>query len=188
MVQAGNGGEEFQVLGDAISFGSVRIHPQDSKLFEYTVNGKNVARGALSTQELNGIPHEVLTIYNARGTLIGTVTGPQTSKWFHTAKTYDVVDAFGRQIFSIDHSLVLFNRMVWFDEQTRIIGGASRSRIAGRAPFQFTFAYQPDDIHPAFFVLPLIAFRADNFASGKGIFNTLKDDFSKIMDWASGKR
>lgn len=179
---------EFAVMGDAISFGSVRIHPQDRTLLEYSVNGKIVARGTVGRQDRDGVVYEVLSVYNSRGTLVGTVAGPETSRWFHATKTYDVVDGVGRPLFSIDKSLVLFNKMVWHDLNERTIAAATRSRLSGRAPFQFSFAYQPDDVHPAFYVLPLVAFRGDNLTSKRGVLATLRADFSKIMDWLEGKR
>lgn len=175
-------------MGDAISFGSVRIHPQDRTLLEYTVNGKIVARGTLGRQERDGVVFEVLSIYNSRGTLIGTVAGPETNKWFHATKTYDVVDGVGRPLFTIDKSLVAFNKMTWRDANSRTIAAATRSRLSSRAPFQFSFAYQPDDVHPGFYVLPLLAFQGDNLASKKGVRATLREDFAKIMDWLEGKR
>jgi hypothetical protein len=176
-------------MGDALSFGSVRLHAQDNNLLEYTVNGKVVARGALTvTEKEPGRKYEVLTIYDARGPLLGTVTGPETNKWLHTTKTYDGVDQLNRLLFTIDKSLVLFNKMIWFDEHSRPIGGATRSRVSSRAPFQFNFAYQPDDIHPAFFVLPLVAFREDKFASSDGIGAAIRKDFANISKWLGGKK
>lgn len=185
------GKREWEVMGDTLSFGTVRIHPQNENLLEYTVNGKIVARATMERGEVPAtqIKFEKLSLYDWRGVLLGSIMGPTSSPWFHLARSYEAVDAQGRLLFTIDKSLVVFNKLVWFDPFSRPIAGATRSRISSRAPFQFSFAYQSEELHPAFFILPLIAWKEDRLTSKEQtISQALAADWKKFTEWLSSKR
>jgi hypothetical protein len=167
---------EFEVVGEALSFGTIRPAPQDRTILEYVVNGKPVARAYITSKRELGHDFEILTIYDGKGTLLGSVRGDKTSPYLHMGRTFEILDPFTQPLMHVTKSLLLFNKWVFFDLEGEPVALVKRSRLLPRGPIVFEFlSEQPEELHPSFFLFPLVAWRQDQL-SGRIL--------GGLVDWA----